>query len=112
MPPTKEYGAGLIISGGQDAIIEARQPSSTSESNADGLMVGHSNQISSLDVNVDEGWIVSGSWDGTAKLWRIGQWEPEVEFSGHQGTVWAVLAYSNEFVVTGSFASNLDETLD
>lgn len=64
-------------------------------------MVGHANQISSLDVNAEEGWIVSGSWDGTAKLWRIGQWEPEVEFPGHEGTVWAVLAYNNEIIVTG-----------
>jgi phospholipase A-2-activating protein len=107
MPPTKEYPEGLVISGGQDTIIEARQPSSTAESNADGLMVGHANQVSSLDVNADEGWIVSGSWDGTAKLWRIGQWEPEVEFPGHQGTVWAVVAYSNEVVVTGASSSPL-----
>jgi phospholipase A-2-activating protein len=105
VPPTKEYPEGLVISGGQDTIVEARQPSSTAESNADGLMVGHANQISSLDVNADEGWIVSGSWDGTAKLWRIGQWEPEVEFPGHQGTVWAVVAYSNDIVVTGASSS-------
>jgi phospholipase A-2-activating protein len=101
VPPTKEYPEGLVISGGQDTIIEARQPTATVESNADGLMVGHAHQISSLDVNADEGWIVSGSWDGTAKLWRIGQWEAEVEFPGHQGTVWAVVAYSKDIVITG-----------
>jgi len=106
VPPTKEYPEGLVISGGQDTIIEARQPGATVESNADGLMVGHAHQISSLDVNAEEGWIVSGSWDGTAKLWRIGQWEVEVEFPGHQGTVWAVVAYSNDIVITGeSFQS-------
>jgi phospholipase A-2-activating protein len=99
--PTKEYPDGLVISGGQDTIIEARQPASTAESSADGLMVGHTNQVASLDVNMDEGWIVSGSWDGTAKLWRLGQWQPEVDFPGHQGTVWAVVAYSNDIVVTG-----------
>jgi WD40 repeat protein len=66
-------------------------------------MVGHAHQVSSLDVNAEDGWIVSGSWDGTAKLWRIGQWEPAVEFPGHQGTVWAVVAYSKEIVVTGGF---------
>lgn len=102
VPPRKEYPEGLVISGGQDTIIEARRPASTAESNADGLMVGHTNQVSSLDVNTEEGWIVSGSWDGTAKLWRIGQWEPEVDFPGHQGTVWAVVAYSKETVVTGT----------
>ena len=101
VPPTKEYPQGLVISGGQDTIIEARQPASTAERNADGLMVGHANQVSCLDVNSDQGWIVSGSWDGTAKLWRLGKWEPEVEFGGHQGTVWAVVAYSDEIIVTG-----------
>lgn len=101
VPPTKGYPEGLVISGGQDTIIEARQPASTAESEADGLMVGHTNQVSSLDINADGGWIVSGSWDGTARLWRIGRWEPEVEFPGHLGTVWAVVAYSNEIVITG-----------
>lgn len=64
-------------------------------------MIGHTHQISSLDVNQEGSWVVSGSWDGTAKLWHIGQWEPEIEFPGHQGTVWAVVAYSNDVVVTG-----------
>ena len=105
VPPIKGYPQGLVVSGGQDTIIEARQPASTAESNADGLMVGHTNQISSLDVNTNAGWIVSGSWDGTARLWRIGQWEPEVEFPGHQGTVWAVVAYSSEIIVTGTSQS-------
>jgi phospholipase A-2-activating protein len=107
--PTKEYPEGLVICGGQDTIIEARQPASTAESNADGLMVGHANQVASLDVNADGGWIVSGSWDGTAKLWRVGQWEPEVEFPGHQGTVWAVVAYSSEIVVTGTSFQPMSE---
>lgn len=100
--PTKEYPEGLVVSGGQDTIIEARQPLSTAEKNADGLMVGHANQVSSLDINSSAGWIISGSWDGTAKLWRIGQWEPEVDFPGHEGTVWAVVAYSDDIVVTGA----------
>jgi phospholipase A-2-activating protein len=65
-------------------------------------MVGHTNQVASLDVNIEAGWIVSGSWDGTAKLWHIGQWQPEVDFPGHEGTVWAVLAYSHDVVVTGT----------
>lgn len=97
-----DFSQGLILSGGQDTIIEARQPGSIAEQNADGLMVGHSHQISSLDVNAEDGWIVSGSWDGTAKLWRVGRWEPEVDFPGHEGTVWAVLAYNHEVIVTGA----------
>jgi phospholipase A-2-activating protein len=104
MPPTKEYAEGLIISSGQDTIIEARQPASTAEDDADAVMVGHAHQVCCLDVNPDAGWIVSGSWDGTARLWRIGKWEPEVEFPGHEGTVWAVVAYSNDIVITGTLS--------
>ena len=110
-PPTKEYEEGLVISGGQDTIIEARQPSSTVEKNADGLMVGHSNQVCSLDVNVEKAWIVSGSWDGTAKLWHIGRWEPAVEFQGHQGAVWAVVAYNEDIIVTGTFVDRSEKNL-
>jgi len=100
-PPSKEYPDGLVISSGQDALIEARQPTSTAERNADGFMVGHSNQVCSLDVCAEAGWIVSGSWDSSARIWQIGRWETEVELIGHTATVWAVVAYSRDTVVTG-----------
>jgi phospholipase A-2-activating protein len=100
-PPTKEFPDGLIISSGQDSLIEARQPDKTAESNADGFMVGHSNQVCSLDVNPEAGWIVSGSWDKSARIWQIGRWETEVELHGHTATVWAVVAYNRDTVVTG-----------
>ena len=100
-PPFKGYPDGLIISGGQDTLIEARQPGSTADQNADGLLVGHSNQVCSLDVNAVAGWIVSGSWDSTARIWQINRWELDVELLGHRATVWAVVAYDNDMVVTG-----------
>jgi phospholipase A-2-activating protein len=100
-PEIKGFPEGLIISGGQDSIIEARQPDTTSEQDADGLMIGHTNQVCSLDVNVEAGYVVSGSWDKTAKVWQLGRWEPEVELQGHDGSVWAVIAYSGDTIVTG-----------
>jgi phospholipase A-2-activating protein len=100
-PPVKEYPEGLIISSGQDAVIEARQPASISNDNADGFMVGHGSAVCSLDVNAEAGYIVSGSWDHTAKVWGIGKWEPEVELRGHDHNVWAVLAYDRETIITG-----------
>ena len=100
-PPIKEYPEGLIISSGQDALIEARQPASISSDNADGFMVGHGSAVCSLDVNAEAGYIVSGSWDHTAKIWGVGRWEPEVELQGHDHNVWAVLAYDRDTIITG-----------
>lgn len=100
-PPTGEYPEGLIFSGGQDTIIEARQPSKASGDNADAMLLGHGHNVCSLDVCPEGGWVISGSWDSSARLWRIGNWETDAVFDGHQGSVWAVLAYDKDTVITG-----------
>lgn len=60
---------GLIVSGGQDTIIEAREPlagaQGTDESPAY-MLLGHSHNICSLDAYGDI--VVSGSWDGYLSL--------------------------------------------
>lgn len=45
--------------------------------------------------------MVSGSWDGSARLWRIGKWECEALLEGHEGSVWSVLAYDSKTIITG-----------
>lgn len=102
-PPTSGYPDGLIFSGGQDSIIEARQPSSTSSDNADAILLGHAHNVCTLDVSPEGGWIVSGSWDATARVWRIGKWESDAVLEGHQGSVWTVLAYDKDTVITGLY---------
>ena len=101
VPPSKEYADGLIISSGQDTLIEARQPTTTAEGNADAFMVGHNGQVCTLDVCADRGWMVSGSWDATAKVWQLGRWESDVDLNGHTATVWSVVAYDRDTIITG-----------
>ncbi|RHZ63881.1 WD repeat PLAP family protein [Aspergillus thermomutatus] len=100
-PPTSDFPEGLVLSGGQDTIIEARQPGKTADDNADAMLLGHGHNVCALDVCPEGGWVVSGSWDSTARLWRVGKWECDVVMEGHQGSVWAVLAYDKDTVITG-----------
>ncbi|KAJ5191230.1 uncharacterized protein N7498_010215 [Penicillium cinerascens] len=101
LPPTAEYPEGLVLSGGQDTIIEARQPGKGSDDNADAMLLGHSHNVCALDVSPDSRWIVSGSWDSTARIWKVGKWETDMVLDGHEGSVWAVLAYDKNTVITG-----------
>ena len=101
LPPTKSFPEGLIISGGKDTIIDARQPGRPPEDNAEALLLGHAHNVCALDVNPRDGFIVSGSWDGTGRVWRIGKWDCEAVLEAHGGSVWAVLAYDSDTIVTG-----------
>lgn len=90
-----------MISGGQDTIIEAKQPGKTAGDNADAMLLGHAGNVCALDVSPEGGWIVSGSWDSSARLWEVGKWECSTVLEGHQGSVWAVLAYDKDTIITG-----------
>ncbi|KAF1988782.1 PFU-domain-containing protein [Aulographum hederae CBS 113979] len=101
VPSSSRYPDGLIISGGVDSIIEARQPGRNPDENAEALLLGHGNNICALDASDDGRTIVSGSWDHSARIWQVGDWEKFVPLNGHNGNVWAVLAYDKETVITG-----------
>lgn len=100
-PPTPAFPEGLILSGGQDSIIEARQPGNLASDNADAMLLGHAHNVCSIDVSPEGDWVVSGSWDATARIWKVGKWEAETVLEGHQGSVWTVLAYDKDTVITG-----------
>ena len=54
-----------------------------------------------LDVSEDGRTIVSGAWDCEARIWEVGKWESAAVLEGHEASVWAVLAYDKETVITG-----------
>lgn len=101
LPPSANHSEGLIISGDRDAIIEVRSPGKQPQDNADALLLGHSGNVCALDVSGDGSIIVSGSWDGEARVWLVDKWDTVAQLQGHQGSVWAVLAYDKETIITG-----------
>ena len=100
-PPTKEFPDGLVISGGKDTIIEVKQPGNAPEQSPEALLLGHGHNVCALDTNTEVDFVVSGSWDGTARVWGIGKWECETLLEGHGGSVLAVLAYDSKLIITG-----------
>ncbi len=97
-PPSPDFPDGLIISGGKDTIIEVRQPGRPPDSDPEGLLLGHQGNVCALDVSPDRKrpYIVSGSWDSSARIWSVSKGESTAELEDHQGSVWAVLAYDGE----------------
>ena len=85
LPPSSQYSEGLVISGGKDTVIEVREPSKKPEDNAEALLLGHSHNVCSLDVDSAGRFIVSGSWDGEGRIWPVGKWECETVLKGHEG---------------------------
>ncbi|WYZ45700.1 hypothetical protein EsH8_VIII_001016 [Colletotrichum jinshuiense] len=100
--PTEAYPDGLIASGGKDTIVEVKQPQAAPSDNAERLLIGHSQNVCNLDVSPKGTYIVSGGWDAQAIVWNTSTWEPEIRLSGHDKSVWAVLALDEDTVLTGS----------
>jgi len=101
--PKPDFPLGLIVSGGKEAIIDVRQPDQPPESAAERLLLGHQGNICALDVSVDtqDPYIISGSWDASARIWDFEKGESKASLEGHDGSVWAVLAFDKSTVITG-----------
>ncbi|PHH76837.1 hypothetical protein CDD80_1178 [Ophiocordyceps camponoti-rufipedis] len=101
-PPTKNQPDGFVISGGKDTIVEVKSPRAASTDNAERLLIGHSHNVCTLDVSVDGNFIVSGGWDGQARVWDLETWQTKLVLGGHEGmSVWSVVALDRKTVVTG-----------
>ena len=101
VPPSSNFPNGFIISGGKDTVIEVRELGKSPDEHAERLLMGHAHNVCTLDVSPDGTWIVSGSWDGSARVWGVGKWQCDAVLEGHQASVWSVLAYDKETIITG-----------
>lgn len=101
LPPSAAFPKGLVVSAGTDSIIDVRSVAATPSDNAERLLVGHAQNVCALAVVPGSRFIVSGSWDSTARVWSTDNWEVQAVLEGHEGAVWDVLPLSEKLVVTG-----------
>ena len=67
------------------------------------MLLGHEGNVCALDacLEADDPYIISGSWDQSAKIFSVAKGQEIATLEGHQGSVWAVLAYDKDVVLTG-----------
>ncbi|KAI1798513.1 PFU-domain-containing protein [Daldinia bambusicola] len=107
LPPSSDHPDGLVISAGTDTIIDVRSANSTPSDNADRLLIGHARNVCALAVVPGGRYIVSASWDKTARVWSVDKWETEAILAGHEEAVWDVLPLDETIVVTASADKNI-----
>ncbi|KAI1453248.1 PFU-domain-containing protein [Annulohypoxylon moriforme] len=107
LSPSPDYPGGLIVSAGSDTIIDVRTPTSGPKDNAERLLIGHARNICALAVIPGGQYLVSGSWDKTARIWDLRKWDLEAILSGHEEAVWDVLPLDKNTVVTASADKNI-----
>jgi len=106
-PAGDKYTEGLIFSGGNDKSINIYVPG---QQDPIGSLKSHTENVCCLTIG-ENGIVLSGSWDKTAKMWRVNlenQSHPPTSnliytMTGHKASVWDVLyRSSDEIVVTAS----------
>ncbi|CAH0018229.1 unnamed protein product [Clonostachys rhizophaga] len=106
-PPSKEYPEGLVVSGGKDPVIEVKAPNQAHTDNAERLLIGHSNNVGTLEVSPNGKHLISGGWDGQARVWDLGNWDTEFLLDGHDKSVLNVLAIDDKTIATASADQNI-----
>ncbi|EDV27510.1 uncharacterized protein TRIADDRAFT_21530 [Trichoplax adhaerens] len=97
MPPSSDYPDGVIFTGGHDNLILGFLPNKTEP---ELRLEGHSNVISALSPG-KFGTLLSGSWDGTARVWLKSK--SVMVLQEHEGSVLAVSFMSSQgIMITGS----------
>jgi WD40 repeat protein len=67
-------------------------------------LVGHKKSIYSVAISPNNRFVVTGSFDKTARIWDANNGSFLYELEGHNGSISSVaISPNNRFVVTGSF---------
>ncbi|KAG6205420.1 hypothetical protein E4U35_002619 [Claviceps purpurea] len=107
-PASSEFPNGLVISGGKDTVIEVKSPDAASTDHAERLLIGHAHNVCTLDVAPDGSYLISGGWDGQARIWNMQKWETTLMLAGHEDkAVWGVVALDKNTAVTGCADKNI-----
>ncbi|XP_063925549.1 phospholipase A-2-activating protein [Zophobas morio] len=99
LEPTDEYSDGLVVTGGNDNMINVYKPS---EPFTTFTFKEHSNAVSCFSKYSTKNSFLSGSWDCSAKLWIAGKPNSVITFTGHSAAIWAIIQLKNSNVVTAS----------
>lgn len=99
-----------MATGDAQSIIQIWSLPLNSDSTPLHTLLGHSANICSLHSSTNGNKLISGSWDGTARIWSTqGEFNCLDVLGNHQGAVWDILhvkeSSSGDFIITGS--SNL-----
>jgi WD domain, G-beta repeat len=70
------------------------------------VLAGHEGEVYAAAISRDNRWLVTGSYDKTARLWDLSAKDPTADpvvLRGHEGEVYAVaISPDNRWLVTGS----------
>ncbi|RCI02530.1 hypothetical protein CU098_008691 [Rhizopus stolonifer] len=97
LQPNPSFPNGLIVSSGSDKFINVYDPSHPQEPRY--TLVGHTENVSTL-TTTPSGYIVSGSWDNKAIVWK--EFQQAYVLEGHTAAVWAILAIDDSLILTAS----------
>jgi guanine nucleotide-binding protein subunit beta-2-like 1 protein len=104
---TPADGSDTILSGSRDKTIIKWQIQRDGSTSASGVpkksLVGHSNFVQDVVISHDGQFALSGSWDGTLRLWDLNTGLTTRSFLGHSRDVMSVaFSADNRQIMSGS----------